>query len=115
MSVPALGRAALLIPPVALVALVFLQQDGALLNHDVAWYLIAASRMAAGGEYLTDFFEMNMPLAIGVYVPPSLLATALGIEAVSAVRVWTDLLALQCLALVILVQVRARTLGSARR
>jgi len=46
----------------------------ALLNHDIAWLMIAAGRMLAGGTYLRDFFEVNPPLAIAAYAPAFLLA-----------------------------------------
>jgi len=33
-------------------------------NHDVAWLLLAAGRMLDGGTYLTEFYEVNWPMAI---------------------------------------------------
>jgi hypothetical protein len=51
-----------------------LQHGQALLNHDVSWLMIAAGRMLAGGGYLRDFFEVNLPLAIAAYAPAFLLA-----------------------------------------
>lgn len=96
--------------PIALFALVALTQFGAMQNHDVAWYLVAASRMAAGGSYLADFFEMNLPLAIGLYVPPAVVAEWLGWTPATVTRLWVLALAAQSLALVAWIQTRARLL-----
>ncbi len=59
---------------VIVIAIGFLLHAHALINRDEAWLLIAAQRMQAGGSYLQDFFEVNMPLAIAVYIPAGRLA-----------------------------------------
>lgn len=69
------------------------------LNHDVAWLLVAAGRMMAGGTYSADFFEMNMPLAIAAYIPPHGLARLLGLSLPAATTFWVYGLIVQCLAL----------------
>lgn len=66
-----------------------------LLNHDVAWFLIAAQRMVDGGSYSADFFEFNMPLAIAVYVPPYLLAKFLHLSLEMALSLWVAALSAQ--------------------
>ena len=70
------------------------------LNLDVAWFLIAAGRMMAGGSYSADFFDMNMPLAIALYIPPQALHLATGISVNSALTAWSVALIVQCLVLV---------------
>jgi hypothetical protein len=74
---------------------------GVALNHDVAWLLTAAGRMAAGGHYAADFFEINMPLAIAVYIPPVEFARLSGIELAQVSSWWTLLLAAQALLLIL--------------
>ncbi len=41
---------------------------------DVAWLLVAADRLIAGGTYLEDFYEPNAPLAILIYCPGAYVA-----------------------------------------
>jgi hypothetical protein len=62
------------------------------LNHDVAWFIVAAERMWDGGTYLDDFFEVNMPLAIAAYIPPLAVARALSISVPAASLAWTGML-----------------------
>ena len=69
------------------------------LNHDVAWLLIAAGRMIAGGTYSADYFEINMPLAIAAYIPPHLFARSFGITLEQGLVVWISLLILQTILL----------------
>jgi hypothetical protein len=69
------------------------------LNHDVAWLTVAAERMLAGGNYLDDFFEVNMPLAIVAYVPAVALANSLAISISTAVTVWVATLVLLSIAM----------------
>jgi hypothetical protein len=72
----------------------------ALLNHDVAWLMIAGGRMLEGGGYLRDFFEVNMPLAIAAYIPPYAASNWLGLPLPLANSLCVGLLSLQsaCLA-----------------
>lgn len=55
-------------------------------NHDVSWFLIAASRMIEGGVYVDDIYEVNAPLAVLIYCPAALLATWTGLG------LWTSFL-----------------------
>ncbi len=43
------------------------------LNGDTSWLLHAGERLLQGGDYLHDFFEVNTPMAIFVYLPAVLL------------------------------------------
>lgn len=81
-------------------------QFGAILNHDVAWYLVAAERMLQGGGYETDFFEFNLPQAIAMQVAPYLMSEAGGIPLPAAARTWVFLLVLQCIVLIAMIQRR---------
>jgi len=47
---------------------------------DVAWLLVAADRLIAGGTYLEDFYEPNAPLAILIYCPGVYVARLLGLN-----------------------------------
>lgn len=49
-------------------------QSQLLFNSDVSWLMLAASRMMAGGNYANDFFEVNPPLILYLYVPPVLFS-----------------------------------------
>jgi hypothetical protein len=66
------------------------------LNPDVSWFLVAASRMLDGGSYARDFFEINMPWAIAAYIPPHFLVWLFGWSVAHALTAWTMLLAAQC-------------------
>jgi hypothetical protein len=59
------------------------------INHDVNWFVIAADRMRHGGSYTLDFFEVNMPLAIALYIPVHLLRDAFALTLPQAVLAWT--------------------------
>jgi hypothetical protein len=76
------------------------------LNHDVAWFTVAAERMWQGGSYLDDFFEVNMPLAIAAYVPVIALADAFSIGVPVAALACTGVL----VTLVIAITLRVATL-----
>ena len=68
-------------------------------NHDNAWYLIAARRMLAGGDYMVDFADPNPPLIMLLNMPPVLLARATGMAAYSCFSLYVGLLILVSLAL----------------
>ena len=63
----------------------YLQITVVLHNHDIAWLLIAASRLADGGNYATDFFEVNPPLILFVYMPAVFASRLSGIDSYTAV------------------------------
>lgn len=88
-------------------------QLGTLLNHDVAWYLLAAGRMLNGGGYEKDFFEINMPQSIATYVPPYLLSRISSVSLPTAARAWVFLLALQSIGLIVWIQRHSPGAGTA--
>ncbi len=49
-------------------------QNNLLFNSDVSWLMLATKRLLAGGSYTNDFFEINPPMILYLYVPPVLLA-----------------------------------------
>lgn len=53
--------------------LAYLQQ-----NLDSAWLLVAVDRMLDGGDYLSDFVEVNPPWVLLVYSPAGLVARLTG-------------------------------------
>lgn len=70
---------------------IFLQSQ-LLLNHDVAWFLDAATRLMAGGHYYQNFFENNPPLILYLSIPPVLLHTYLGIHLIISLRLYIFLI-----------------------
>ncbi len=94
----------------ALVLLISLWARAAMpLNHDVAWFLVAAERMLDGGNYLDDFFEVNMPAAIAIHAPMVALHRLTGLELPWSVIACTLLLAVH--GLVLLWRVQSPTAG----
>lgn len=65
------------------------------LNDDVAWFFTAAGRMLAGGRYSNDFFDMNMPMGIGIYIPAVWLQHLTGLQPAMAVVLWVFVLVAQ--------------------
>ena len=49
-------------------------------NHDISWLLIAAGRLADGGNYAADFFEVNPPLILLIYMPAVLASRLIEID-----------------------------------
>lgn len=67
---------------------------GATLNHDVAWILTGAQRLADGGEFGRDVIDVNPPLAWWIAMLPASLGRALGIHAAAAFVAFTIVLCL---------------------
>lgn len=83
----------------AILLVAILVRVTALENHDVAWYTLAAARMLGGGSYARDFFEVNMPLAIALYIPPVALAASMHLHTAVAVDLLVLVLIIQAAAL----------------
>ena len=47
---------------------------------DVSWDLLASQRLAAGGTYTHDFFDLNPPLILYLYLPAVFLAEAVSMS-----------------------------------
>ncbi|MGE0744837.1 MAG: hypothetical protein AB7K86_06295 [Rhodospirillales bacterium] len=62
------------------------------LNHDVAWLLVAAGRLAAGGRYGLDLVEPTPPLALVVMAPALALRDLAGIALYPAYLAWVCVL-----------------------
>ena len=90
--------------PVLFLAVAAYVQFGAMLNHDVAWYLVSAERMLNGGSYRMDFFEINLPHVVAIHIPPYLLSRVSNIVLPDATRIWVFLLAAQGIALTLIVR-----------
>ena len=63
-------------------------QSTILLNHDVSWLMSASKRMVEGGSYTNDFFELNPPMILYVYIPAIYLVKTLSISTMLALRIW---------------------------
>ncbi|HEU4439118.1 MAG TPA: hypothetical protein VFT36_07695, partial [Methylomirabilota bacterium] len=62
------------------------------LNHDVAWYLVAADRFLDGARLYRDIIEVNPPLAFYLAVPPVAAARLTGWEPIDCLVVYVFLL-----------------------
>ncbi len=73
-----------------------------LINHDVAWFALMSARALDGGNYATDFFEVNPPWVVLAYAPAALLARLVAVPLAAALQAWlaafllTSALALHC-------------------
>lgn len=63
-----------LISIVAIYALSGLMQSTILFNWDASWLIHVTERLLAGGTYTKDFFEINPPMILYLYIPVVLLA-----------------------------------------
>ena len=68
-------------------------QSTILLNHDVSWLMQASKRMFEGGSYTQDFFELNPPMILYIYIPVVYLVKLLSISTIIALRIWIFFLA----------------------
>jgi hypothetical protein len=62
------------------------------LSWDVSWLTQASKKFLQGGNYTQDFFGMNPPLIIWLYIPPVLLSELLHITIIWPVRLYTLLI-----------------------
>ena len=76
-----------------LVLFAVLFQQGAIINHDTAWYLDATARLLDGAELYRDIVEVNPPLAFWLTLPPVAFAELLGLPAVPVYQGYFFLLA----------------------
>lgn len=77
----------------------FLLQCQLIFNLDVSWLMHAGERMLRGGSYAQDFFEVNPPMAIYIYLPAVLLAKKIHVNFISAALIYVYCIALLSLAL----------------
>ena len=64
------------------------------LSPDVAWLITVSERILAGGRLYIDILEPNPPMAGYLYMPPVLVARALGLSPEPFVVLWTILFGL---------------------
>jgi hypothetical protein len=87
-----------LILTAAIAAALLYRQHLMVLNEDVIWLLVQASRLLDGGRFGTDFIEINTPPALLLYLPAALLQRLLGLSMASAHLVATTAMALGLIA-----------------
>ncbi len=75
----------LLIP---LYLLAWFMQDKFLLKGDVSWQLHLAKILLSGGNYVKDFFEINPPLSIYLYIPAIYLQKMFSFSNIIALRTY---------------------------
>jgi len=68
-------------------------QQNLLLNSDVSWLMQASSRLLSGGTYLNDFFEINPPMILYLYIPAVLISILTHLTNACAMRLYIFLLA----------------------
>lgn len=81
--------------PLALLVITLLSwfvQSTLFLKGDVSWLLHLARLVLAGGDYGKDFFEINPPLIIFLYVPAVLLSSVFTLSNIVAIRLYVFLL-----------------------
>jgi hypothetical protein len=66
----------------------WLMQTHLLLKGDIAWQMQMARSVLAGGNYIKDFFEINPPLSIYLYIPAVILQKLAGWSAIIALRIY---------------------------
>jgi hypothetical protein len=71
----------------------WLLQDAFLLNSDVSWLMLATKRLLLGGTYTKDFFEINPPMILYLYIPAVWIGNVFSLQADVALRVYVYLLA----------------------
>lgn len=71
-----------------------------MLKGDIVWGMYMAKALLAGGGYITNFFEVNPPLIIFIYVPAVLIAKYLSVTNTIAIRIDMFLLVILSLSLV---------------
>ena len=94
----AAGLAASPVTPLAIGLVLFtgglLLQFSLVLNHDVAWLLIATRRLLAGADvYHRDVVEVNPPLVLYLLAPPVAFSRWLGMPEIFSLRVYVALVA----------------------
>jgi hypothetical protein len=73
-------------------ALAWSMQSAFLLNCDVSWDIRITERLLAGGTYMKDFFDINPPLILFIYIPSVMFAKILSIKLASGLLLYTFLL-----------------------
>jgi len=66
----------------------WLIQGQFLLKGDVSWQMHLARLVLAGGNYVNDFFEINPPLSIYLYMPAIFLQKIGAVSAITALRIY---------------------------
>jgi hypothetical protein len=61
---------------------------GAMLNHDVSWYLIATAQWIDGAQLGVDIVDPNPPLAYYLTAPAVLLARGIGVPVADAMSIY---------------------------
>ena len=69
-------------------------QSCGFLSHDVSWLLHATDRFLAGGNYISDFYEINPPMALYIHIPPVMLAHFSKLSLISSLRIYVFTIAL---------------------
>jgi len=68
-------------------------QSQLLFNWDVSWLTHVARRLLAGGSYTKDFFELNPPMILYLYIPIVLLTKYTSLSVMIALRIYIYFLA----------------------
>lgn len=61
-------------------------QTKLLIKGDVIWLFYLADKVLHGGKYLQDFFEINPPLSIYIYVPAVLISKIFSLSPIHSAR-----------------------------
>lgn len=64
-------------------------QTHLIFNLDVSWLMHVGEKMLAGGSYANDFFEVNPPMSIFLYLPAVLLSKFLQVNFITSSLIYT--------------------------
>lgn len=73
---------------IAIIMFSWIIQSQSYLGIDMSWLMHAARRMISGGNYLSDFFEINPPMAIYIHIPPVFIAKVMLLDPIQVFRVY---------------------------
>ncbi|MCB1828448.1 MAG: hypothetical protein KDH94_08460, partial [Coxiellaceae bacterium] len=84
---------------VAAIVVSIIIQSNIYLGWNMGWRLHVTQQFLAGGNYVTNFMDINPPFLIYEYIPAVLLAKWTGLSAVASLRITVYLFAILSLAL----------------
>lgn len=74
-------------------ALAVLIQSTLIIKGDISWQMKLAGIVLAGGDYVKDFFEINPPLSIYLYMPAVEIQHYFSLSAFASIQIYIILLA----------------------
>jgi hypothetical protein len=76
-----------------------LLQHHLIMSQDISWFLHIAARLIAGGNYYDNFFDVNPPMSMYIYLPVVIIAKHFGLGYIKLLPVYIFLIA--CVSLIL--------------